>query len=90
MLLQTGIISPSKLRMKLMGPHHQKKKDGSNSNSSRTSPSRLEDSEFVKNSLLASQNGDFGEEGKSLMILPLPFFSCLKSLVTLCIVHCIY
>lgn len=73
-----------------MGPHHQKKKGGSNSNSSRTSPSRLEDSEFVKNSLLASQNGDFGEEGKGLMILPLPFFSCLKSLVTLFIAHCIY
>lgn len=67
--VQTGIISPSKLRMKLMGPHHQKKKDGSNSNSSRTSPSRLEDSEFVKNSLLASQNGDFGEEVSNLEVL---------------------
>ncbi|KAH6825649.1 Remorin family protein [Perilla frutescens var. hirtella] len=67
--VQTGIISPSKLRMKLMGPHHQKKKDGSNSNSSRTSPSRLEDSEFVKNSLLAAQNGDFGEEVSNLELL---------------------
>ncbi|XP_030971218.1 vacuolar sorting protein 3-like isoform X2 [Quercus lobata] len=28
-------ISPSKLRMKLIGPHHLRKKDGSNSNSSR-------------------------------------------------------
>ncbi|CBI30948.3 hypothetical protein VitviT2T_015478 [Vitis vinifera] len=54
--VQTGIISPSKLRMKLMGPHHQRKKDGSNSNSSRTSPSKLEDSEFVKNSLLALED----------------------------------
>lgn len=71
------MISPSKLRMKLIGPHHQKKKDGSNSNSSRTSPSRLEDSEFVKNSLLAAQNGDFGEEG--LMIFAL-FHFFLKSL----------
>lgn len=39
-----------------MGPHHQRKKDGSNSNSSRTSPSKLEDSEFVKNSLLALED----------------------------------
>lgn len=61
--VQTGIISPSKLRMKLMGPHHHKKKDGSNSNSSRTSPSKLEDSEFVRNSLLLStESGDFEEE----------------------------
>ncbi|GKV36897.1 hypothetical protein SLEP1_g44982 [Rubroshorea leprosula] len=58
---QTGMISPSKLRMRLMGPHHRKK-DGSNGNSSRTSPSRLEDNEFVKNSLLASESGDFDEE----------------------------
>ncbi|XP_022720244.1 uncharacterized protein LOC111278071 isoform X2 [Durio zibethinus] len=62
--VQSG-ISPSKLRMKLMGPHHHRKKDGSNSNSSRTSPSRIEDSEFV-DSLLASKNGDFDEEVPSL------------------------
>jgi hypothetical protein len=61
--MQSGIISPSKLRMKLVGPHHHRKKDGSNSNSSRTSPSKLQDNEFVKNSLLASDFGDFGEEG---------------------------
>ncbi|KAJ4829028.1 hypothetical protein Tsubulata_047734 [Turnera subulata] len=48
--------------MKLMGPHHNRKKDGSNSNSARTSPSKLEDHEFVKNSLLTSNSGDFGEE----------------------------
>ncbi|XP_010275038.2 PREDICTED: uncharacterized protein LOC104610224 isoform X1 [Nelumbo nucifera] len=60
--VQTGIISPSKLRLKLMGPHHQRKKDGTNSNSSRTSPSRLEDAEFVKSSLLAPKDGDFEEE----------------------------
>ncbi|KAI5671003.1 hypothetical protein M9H77_11367 [Catharanthus roseus] len=59
--VQNGIISPSKLRIKLIGPHHQRKKEGSNSNSSRTSPARLEDSEFVKNSLLATQSGDFDE-----------------------------
>ncbi|XP_010478415.1 PREDICTED: uncharacterized protein LOC104757376 isoform X1 [Camelina sativa] len=56
-----SIISPTKLRMKLMGPHNNKKKEGSksNSNSSRTSPSRLQisdDTEFSKNSLLASQS----------------------------------
>ncbi|XVF27272.1 hypothetical protein REPUB_Repub14bG0092500 [Reevesia pubescens] len=66
--VQSG-ISPSKLRMKLMGPHHQRKKDGSNSNSSRTSPSRIEDAEFVNN-LLASKNGDFDEEVPSLDIVP--------------------
>ncbi|XVE51661.1 hypothetical protein DITRI_Ditri02bG0059500 [Diplodiscus trichospermus] len=63
-ILQSS-ISPSKLRMKLMGPLHHRKKDGSNSNSSRTSPSRIEDAEFV-NSLLASKNGDFDEEVASL------------------------
>lgn len=50
-----------------MGPHN-KKKDGSNSNSSRTSPSKLGDTEFV-NSLLASSNGDFDEEGLQLLFL---------------------
>ncbi|XP_058197440.1 uncharacterized protein LOC131313247 isoform X2 [Rhododendron vialii] len=60
--VQTGIISPSKLRMKLMGHQSQKKKEGSNS--SRTSPSKLEDSEFAKNSLLATKSGDFDEEVK--------------------------
>ncbi|CAJ1935577.1 unnamed protein product [Sphenostylis stenocarpa] len=59
--VQAGIISPSKLRMKLLGPHHYKKKDGSNSNSSRTSPSRLEDAEFV-NSLLASKTDNLDDE----------------------------
>ncbi|XP_051128201.1 uncharacterized protein LOC127249463 isoform X2 [Andrographis paniculata] len=58
--------------MKLIGAHNQKKKDGSNSNSSRTSPSRMEDSEFVKNSLLASSNGDFVDEAAtSLEIHPI-------------------
>ncbi|KAJ4703084.1 Remorin [Melia azedarach] len=63
--VQTGIISPSKLRMKLIGPHNRKK-DGSNTNSARTSPSKIEDCEFVRNSLLASKNGDFDEEAPSL------------------------
>ncbi|KAL9383547.1 hypothetical protein Peur_023870 [Populus x canadensis] len=48
------IISPSKLRMKLMGPHHHRHKDGSNGKSSRTSPSKLEDTEFFNDSLFAS------------------------------------
>ncbi|GMH31061.1 hypothetical protein Nepgr_032904 [Nepenthes gracilis] len=59
--VETGIISPSKLRMKLIGGHQQKKKDGSNSNSSRTSPSKPEDSDFVKTSLLASKTEDYDE-----------------------------
>ncbi|KAG8637467.1 hypothetical protein MANES_15G125100v8 [Manihot esculenta] len=54
--MQSGIISPTKLRMKLMGPHYNRKRDGSNSNSSRTSPARLDDTEFVKNSLLESND----------------------------------
>ncbi|KZV51033.1 hypothetical protein F511_01825 [Dorcoceras hygrometricum] len=62
--MQTGITSPSKLRMKLIGS--QKKKDGSYS--SRTSPSRHEDSEFV-NSLLA----DFGEEASSIEVQPIKY-----------------
>lgn len=61
--VQTGLISPSKLRMKLMG--HQRKKDSSNSNSARTSPSKLDDSEFVKNGLLASSL-DFDEPVSSV------------------------
>lgn len=52
-----------------MGPHHHRKKDGSNSNSSRTSPSKLDDSEFFKNSLLDPMNGD--EEGRSLFLFVL-------------------
>ena len=64
-VLQTGIISPSKLRTKVIGPHHLRKKDGSTSNSSRTSPLKLEDHYFV-NSLLASKNGDFDEQGQQL------------------------
>lgn len=50
-----------------MGPLHRKK-DGSNSNSSRTSPSRIEDAEFV-NSLLASKSGEFYEEGLLVSLL---------------------
>ncbi|KAL8103346.1 hypothetical protein AgCh_027785 [Apium graveolens] len=63
---QTGMISPSKLRMKLMG--QQRKKEGSNNNSARTSPSKLEDTEFVRNSLLASDLEDFYQEVSGLQI----------------------
>jgi len=67
-VMQAGIISPSKLRMKLLGPHHHRKKDGSNTNSSRTSPARLEeDAEFV-NSLLASKNDNLDDEGLQLQL----------------------
>ncbi|CAI0548468.1 unnamed protein product [Linum tenue] len=69
--VQTGVISPSKLRMKLIRPHHssssgRKKEGSSNCSSSRTSPSRLGDTEFVKSSLLDSNDDnqpDFGYEG---------------------------
>ncbi|XP_015083654.1 uncharacterized protein LOC107027014 [Solanum pennellii] len=57
--VQTGIISPSKLRMKVIGHQQQQKKtkQGSNTNSSTTSPVRRlhQDSEFVNTSLLAAQ-----------------------------------
>ncbi|XP_073312025.1 uncharacterized protein [Primulina huaijiensis] len=69
--VQTGIISPSKLRMKLTGS--QKRKDESNCNSSKTSPSRYEDSEFVMNSLLAVGNADFGEEDSSIEVPPIKY-----------------
>lgn len=62
--MQTGVISPSKLRLKLLGPHHHRGKEGGGSNSSRTSPSKVEDAEYAKSSLLAAQNGDFNEEGR--------------------------
>ncbi|KAK4751168.1 hypothetical protein SAY87_004650 [Trapa incisa] len=68
--VQTGIISPSKLRLKLMGPHNHNKKEASNSSSARTSPSRLEDSEFVKNSLLASENPEFNDEAPAVQVKP--------------------
>ncbi|XP_077242238.1 remorin family protein [Tasmannia lanceolata] len=60
--VQTGVISPSKLRLKLLGPHNHIKTEGGG-NSSRTSPSKLKDLEYVKHSLLAAENSDFNEEG---------------------------
>ncbi|URE43869.1 Remorin, C-terminal region [Musa troglodytarum] len=53
-----GVISPSKLRIKLLGTHGGRRKEGGNS-SSRTSPSKLEEMEHSKHSLLA---GDLDEE----------------------------
>ncbi|KAH9608626.1 hypothetical protein KSS87_019836 [Heliosperma pusillum] len=46
-----------------MGLSPTKKKEGSNSHSSRTSPARAEDSEFLKNSLLASTSLEFDDSG---------------------------
>ncbi|XP_076902851.1 uncharacterized protein LOC143557733 [Bidens hawaiensis] len=69
--LQVGIISPSKLRMKLMG---QRKKDGgSKTNSARTSPAKLEDTEFVNSSLLSSNSGVFDDEVSSMGISSVTF-----------------
>ncbi|RVW34901.1 hypothetical protein CK203_111050 [Vitis vinifera] len=45
-----------KVQDEAYGTSPPEEKDGSNSNSSRTSPSKLEDSEFVKNSLLALED----------------------------------
>ena len=55
-----GVISPSKLRMKLLGSHGGRRKEGG-SNSARASPSKHDDMEHAKNSLLA---GEFDEEGQ--------------------------
>ncbi|XP_017235183.1 uncharacterized protein LOC108209015 isoform X2 [Daucus carota subsp. sativus] len=74
--LQTGLISPTKLRMKLMG--HQRKKDDSDFNSARTHP-KLQDIEFVENSLLAS-NVDYDEQVCSTGNAPLN--SSLSSMVS--------
>lgn len=84
-LMQTGIISPSKLRMKLMG--QQRKKEGSNSNSARTSPSKLQDTEFVRNSLLASDLEDFYEQGQLLSPNLLTQLEENVVLLTSCIYH---
>ncbi|KAF3588197.1 hypothetical protein F2Q69_00028462 [Brassica cretica] len=68
------MISPTKLRMKLMGPHNNKKKEGSSNNSSRTSPVRLQvsdDTEFSKNSLLASKS-DSDEDDHDIEVAKLP------------------
>ncbi|XP_061338497.1 uncharacterized protein LOC133285294 isoform X2 [Gastrolobium bilobum] len=64
--------------MKFIGPNYHKKKDGSNTNSSRTSPSRLEDAEFV-NSLLSSKNDNLDDEvtSPSLEVLSLKLSSDL-------------
>ncbi|CAA2967750.1 Hypothetical predicted protein [Olea europaea subsp. europaea] len=66
--------------MKLMGPHHQREKGESNSNSSRTSPARMEDSEFLKNRLLATRSGDFEEEAPASEVPPIKHsFSALAA-----------
>ncbi|XP_068655017.1 uncharacterized protein [Aristolochia californica] len=59
--VKTGMISPSKLRIKLLGAHNLRKEGGSNS--SRTSPSKLADLEYSKNSLLADTVEEFESEG---------------------------
>ncbi|KAK1375512.1 Titin-like protein [Heracleum sosnowskyi] len=73
--VQTGLISPTKLKTKLM--LHQRKNDGSD-NSARTPP-YLQDIEFVENSLLASNvdsdeqvcsigNASFNQSSSSSMV----------------------
>ncbi|KAL4200633.1 hypothetical protein AMTRI_Chr02g254580 [Amborella trichopoda] len=54
--VQGGTRSPTKIRLKLLGSQNKRKEGGSDS--SRTSPTKFEDSEFARNSLL---KGD-GEE----------------------------
>ncbi|EPS59344.1 hypothetical protein M569_15463 [Genlisea aurea] len=71
--MESGIISPSKLRMKLLGARNPKimKEDESNNNSSRTSPSRQDDSEFANNSLLLpSPDEDLDIQDSSVEVVP--------------------
>ncbi|EHA8586398.1 hypothetical protein COCNU_scaffold000316G000010 [Cocos nucifera] len=56
-VMRMGVISPTKLRMKLLGAHSCIKIGGSNS--SRTSPSKIKVMEYSKNRLLS---GNFDEE----------------------------
>uniref|UniRef100_A0A7N0VHY0 Remorin C-terminal domain-containing protein n=1 Tax=Kalanchoe fedtschenkoi TaxID=63787 RepID=A0A7N0VHY0_KALFE len=85
--LQTGVLSPSKLRMKLIGAgHNLRKKDGSkqsnNTSSSRTSPSKHQDSDYgqlVKDSFLLSAEHEakgFDEEVTGLKLELLSANSC--------------
>uniref|UniRef100_A0A7N0UUD5 Uncharacterized protein n=1 Tax=Kalanchoe fedtschenkoi TaxID=63787 RepID=A0A7N0UUD5_KALFE len=77
--MQTRVLSPSKLRMKLIGAgHNLRKKDGSkqsNTSSSRTSPSKHQESDYgqlVKESILLPAEHEakgFDEEGLKLELL---------------------
>ncbi|XP_072955355.1 uncharacterized protein [Typha angustifolia] len=58
--VQIGVLSPTKLRMKLLGAQNRARKGGSSS--SRTSPSKNVDMEHIKNSLLA---GDIADKATS-------------------------
>uniref|UniRef100_A0A6V7QX94 Remorin C-terminal domain-containing protein n=1 Tax=Ananas comosus var. bracteatus TaxID=296719 RepID=A0A6V7QX94_ANACO len=58
--IESGVLSPTKLRMKLLGAHNRIRKAGSNS--SRTSPSKNADTEYAQNGLLMN---DTDEEGDS-------------------------
>ncbi|KAG0464773.1 hypothetical protein HPP92_018937 [Vanilla planifolia] len=54
--VQTSVLSPTKLRMKLLGAQHLRKKEGWSS--PRASPSKLEDAEYVKRNLLGGGIGE--------------------------------
>ncbi|CAF2375746.1 BnaC01g44880D [Brassica napus] len=71
--VQKSILSPTNLRMKLMGPHNNKNREGSNNNSSRTSPVHLQVSdgtEFSKNRLLASKSDSYDGDNVAASIKP--------------------
>ncbi|XP_039126822.1 remorin 4.1-like [Dioscorea cayenensis subsp. rotundata] len=57
--VKMGVLSPTKLRMKLIGAQSSRRKEVE-SNSSRTSPSKIEEMKYAKNGLLA---GDLDQEG---------------------------
>jgi len=64
-----GVISPSKLRMKLLGVHNSRRKEGG-SNSSRTSPSKFEELENAKNHLLTSDIDEQSSLERSIDLKP--------------------
>lgn len=57
--LQIGLLSPTKLRMKLLGHRNSARKGGSNS--AKMSPSKNEDMKSARNNLLV---GDIDNEGQ--------------------------
>ncbi|XP_020275773.1 uncharacterized protein LOC109850222 isoform X2 [Asparagus officinalis] len=67
--MQMGVISPSKLRMKLLGVHNSRRKEGT-SNSSRTSPSKLEELEYAKNHLLTNDLDEESTQSCSVELRP--------------------
>ncbi|XP_039131556.1 ensconsin-like [Dioscorea cayenensis subsp. rotundata] len=71
--VQIGVISPSKLRMKLLGAQNSRKKEDESRTSRTTSPSKLEEMEIAKDCLLAGdldENEDSSKNSKVSSVMP--------------------